>query len=109
MANIFLHIIFSICFGCSKNCLNETVLLSTHNICFCIEIRKLFICYALLTKGLIIVVLSERVVQCFISIMQKYALAVVRIYIQGHSKGKYGTFPFLSSCVNHITLTFLSK
>ena len=30
----------------------ETVLLSTHNICFGWEIRKDFFCYALLTKGL---------------------------------------------------------
>ena len=30
------------CFGCSKNRLFETVLLSTHNICFGLEIRKSF-------------------------------------------------------------------
>ena len=35
--NIFLSIIFSICFGGSKS-LIETVLLSTHCICFCREI-----------------------------------------------------------------------
>ena len=46
--NIFLPIIFSICFGAQKNRLNETVLLSTHNICFGWEIRKLFFCYTLL-------------------------------------------------------------
>ena len=39
IANIFLPISFNICFGCSKepshwNRLIETVLLSTHNICF---------------------------------------------------------------------------
>ena len=50
---IFLPIIFSICFGCSKDRLIERVLLSTHNICFGCEIRKLFFCYALITKGLI--------------------------------------------------------
>ena len=38
--------------GAQKNRLNETVLLSTHNICFGWEIRKLFFCYALLTKVL---------------------------------------------------------
>ena len=32
---------------------NKTVLLSTHNICFGQEIRKLFFCYALITKSLI--------------------------------------------------------
>ena len=38
--------------GAQKNRLIETVLLSTHNICFGREIRKLFFCYILLTKGL---------------------------------------------------------
>ena len=45
IVNIFLPMIFSICF--------ETVLLSTHNICFGWEIRKIFFCYALLTKVLV--------------------------------------------------------
>ena len=31
---IFLSINHNICFGCSKNRIIETVLLSTHNICF---------------------------------------------------------------------------
>ena len=42
--NIFLPFNFNICFGCLKersHCLNETVLLSTHNICLCSVIRKL--------------------------------------------------------------------
>ena len=39
--------------GAQKNRLNETVLLSNHNIFFIWEIRKLFFCYALLTKGLL--------------------------------------------------------
>ena len=38
--------------GAQKNRLVETVLLSTHNICFGWEIRKIFFCYALLTKGM---------------------------------------------------------
>ena len=38
--------------GAQKNRLIETVLLSTHNICFGCEIRKIFFCYALLTEGL---------------------------------------------------------
>ena len=33
--NIFLPIAFNICSGAEKNRLIETVLLSTHNICFC--------------------------------------------------------------------------
>ena len=32
----------------------ETVLLSAHNICFGWETRKLFFCYALLTKSLLL-------------------------------------------------------
>ena len=36
--------------GAQKNRLIETVLLSTHSLCFDLEIRK--ICYALFTKGL---------------------------------------------------------
>ena len=39
-------------FGAQKNRLIETVLLSTHNICFGREIRKLNFCYTLLTKVL---------------------------------------------------------
>ena len=42
IVNIFLPIIFSICFGCSQE--------PSH--CFGLEIRKLFYWYALLTKGL---------------------------------------------------------
>ena len=38
--------------GAQKNRLIETVLLSTHNICFCSEIRKMIFDYVLLTKGL---------------------------------------------------------
>ena len=34
VVNIFLPMIFSICFGCSIDRLIEMVLLSTHNICF---------------------------------------------------------------------------
>ena len=39
-------------FGVLKNRLIETVILSTHNICFGLEIRKPFFCYALLTLDL---------------------------------------------------------
>ena len=38
--------------GVQKNRLIETVLLSTHNICFGLEIRKLNFWYTLLTKVL---------------------------------------------------------
>ena len=38
--------------GAQKNCLIETVLLSTNNICFGWEIRKINFRYALLTKVL---------------------------------------------------------
>ena len=41
IVNIFLPISFNICLGAQKNRLIETVLLSTHNICFSLEIRKL--------------------------------------------------------------------
>ena len=37
---IFLPISLNICFGAQKNRLIETVLLSTHNICFRWEIKK---------------------------------------------------------------------
>ena len=36
-----------------KNCLSETVILSTHNICFGREIRKIIFRYAPLSGGLI--------------------------------------------------------
>ena len=48
IVNIFLPIYLTYVLG--KNCLIETVLLSTHNICFGWEIRKLNIRYAHLTK-----------------------------------------------------------
>ena len=35
-----------------KNRLIETVLLSTHNICFCLEIKKIVFQFALLSGGL---------------------------------------------------------
>ena len=35
IVNIFLSISVNICFGAQKNRLSETVVLSTHNICFC--------------------------------------------------------------------------
>ena len=38
--------------GAQKNHLNETVVLSTHNICFGGEIRKLFFNYGFLSSGL---------------------------------------------------------
>ena len=47
--NIFFTMIFSIFWGAQKNRLIETVYLSTHNICFGWNIRKLLFCYALLT------------------------------------------------------------
>ena len=52
IVSIFLPISFNICFGCSKNHLIEMVLLSTHNICFGWEIRKLNFRYTLITKVL---------------------------------------------------------
>ena len=45
--------------GAQKNCL-ETVLLSTHNISFGWEIRKIIFCYALLSGGLIHPDMTER-------------------------------------------------
>ena len=54
IVNIFLPISFNICLGAQKNFLIEMVLLSTYNIYFGWEIRKLIFWYALpLTKGLI--------------------------------------------------------
>ena len=51
---IFLPISFNICLGAQKNHLIETVLLSTHNICFGGEKRKLNFRYVLLTKVLVL-------------------------------------------------------
>ena len=50
--------------GAQKNRLIETVLLSTHNICFGWEIRKLVFCYAFLTKGLQCYVFTLNCVFC---------------------------------------------
>ena len=41
------------CLDAQKNRLIETVLLSTHNICFGREIRKIIFCDTLLSGGLI--------------------------------------------------------
>ena len=52
--NIFLPISFNNLFwGAQKNCLNETVLLSTHNIHFGKETRKLILNYELLSRVLL--------------------------------------------------------
>ena len=48
--NISLSVSLNICLGAQKNHLIETVLLSTHNICFDQEIRKLIINYALIWR-----------------------------------------------------------
>ena len=50
IVNIFWPMILAYVLDAQKNRLIETVLLNTHNICFGWEIRKLFFCYALLTK-----------------------------------------------------------
>ena len=42
IVNIFLPIILAYVLCAQKNRLIETILLSTHNICFGLEIRKLF-------------------------------------------------------------------
>ena len=47
--NIFLSINLNICFGCSKR--NVSLLLSAHNICIGLEIRKTILKHALLSKG----------------------------------------------------------
>ena len=50
IVNIFLPITLNICFGAQKNRLTERVLLSTHNIWFGWEIRKLIFIYAIYKK-----------------------------------------------------------
>ena len=49
---IFLPINLNMFLGAQKNCLTETVLLSTYNICFGWEIKKIAVQYALLSGGL---------------------------------------------------------
>ena len=49
---IFLPIKLNMCYGAKTNRLIETVLLSTHNICFGCVLRKIIFCYALLSGGL---------------------------------------------------------
>ena len=51
IVSIFLHIILAYVLGAQNNRLIETVLLSTHNICFGSEIIKLFFCYSFLSKS----------------------------------------------------------
>ena len=64
--------IFSIFLGAQKNCLIETVLLSTHNICFGWEIRKLFFWYALLTKGLDKAIFIREQIQCNLKFLDTF-------------------------------------
>ena len=52
IVNISYPSILTYVLGAQKNRLNETVILSTHNICFGWEIRKLNFRYTLLTKVL---------------------------------------------------------
>ena len=49
---IFLSISLNMCFGAQKNRLSEVVLLSTHNICFGWEIRKIMFRYTPVSGGL---------------------------------------------------------
>ena len=51
VVNIFLSISFNTCYGCLKTRLYETVLLSTHNICFGYEIF-FYLNYPFLSEGL---------------------------------------------------------
>ena len=54
------HLLFlTFVVGAQKNCLNETVLLITHNICFSLEIRNSIFNYTLLFKGLQLARLSH--------------------------------------------------
>ena len=49
------HVFLAYILGVQKDCLIETVILSTHNndiMCFGSEIRKVFFCYTFLTKVL---------------------------------------------------------
>ena len=50
--NIFYCISLKYVLGAQKNCLIKTVLLSTHNICFGGEVRKIFFKYTILSRGL---------------------------------------------------------
>ena len=50
---IFLPINLNMCLGAQKNHLIESVLLSTHNICFGLDIKKIVFQYTLLSEGLI--------------------------------------------------------
>ena len=53
IAIIFLPINLSLCLGAQKNRLTEAVLLSTQNLCFGWEIKKIVFQYPLLSGGLI--------------------------------------------------------
>ena len=59
--------------GAQKNRLIETILLSTHNMCFGLEIRKLNFRYTLLTK-----VLCINAIQMRLSIIYLKGLQVVK-------------------------------
>ena len=62
---IVLHVLKR-CLDALKSRLIETVLLSTHKICFDWEIRNLILCYALFIKGLNTGSLAEVSVVCLI-------------------------------------------
>ena len=68
--------------GAQKNRVIETVLLSTHNICFGWEIRKLFSWYALLTKGLIN---FSRFYQTYTLLTKTFLLSTQSIYFDKNS------------------------
>ena len=60
------------CLGDQKNLLNEMVLLSTHNICFGLKIRKLIFDYALLSGGLVVTSISRQRFDVKNNCSQKY-------------------------------------
>ena len=60
--------------GAQKNRLIETVLLSTHNICFGLEIKKIIFQYTLLSGGLVYTCITLPIInnltECVVSIKE---------------------------------------
>ena len=64
IAIIFLSISLNMCFGCSKNCLTETVLLSTHSM-FWLKNKKIIFSYTRLSGGLCLLNEVRTLFSCF--------------------------------------------
>ena len=81
---IFLSISLNMCFGCLKEP-SHRVLLSTHNICFGLEIRKIIFSYTLLSGGLVVLMKMNTIKLNHLENSITYCIIPQTCFFMGHS------------------------